>query len=142
MEQILKLWTNVKRSINLSVIPFGEVLFLIKHFRKGPSRLEAFCNSCSTATDLSQESAKAPSGIFLVRMHALMKLLHSKSALKLQERIVILMQARISRLLFYSAQNPSRQLKIPLNIDNHAKSRRSRSKLYCIKAWLIVGTAS
>ena len=119
MEQIRKLWTNVKRSINHSVIPFGEVLFLIKHFNKGPFRLGAPCNSCSTATDLSQESAKAPSsGIFLVRMHALMKLLHSKSALKLQERIVILMQG-YHDFSSNSAQNPSRQLKIPLNIDNH-----------------------
>ena len=100
------------------MIPFGEDLSLIKHFRKGPFRLGAPCNSCSTATDLSQESAKAPSGIFLVRMHALMKLLHSKSALKLQERIVILMQG-YHDFSSNSAQNPSRQLKIPLNIDNH-----------------------
>ena len=108
----------LSRSINHSVIPFGKVLFLIKHLKKGPSRLGAPCKSCSTATDLSQESAKAPSGIFLVRMHALMKLLHSKSALKLQERIVILMQG-YHDFSSNSAQNPSRQLKIPLNIDNH-----------------------
>ena len=118
MEQIRMLWTNVKKSINYSVIPFGENLSLIKHFWKGPFRLGAPCNNYSTATDLSQESAKAPSGIFLVRMHALMKLLHSKSALKLQERIVILMQG-YHDFSSNSAQNPSRQLKIPLNIDNH-----------------------